>query len=238
MERFVFLKIFNKVIRKFNKIRFAPIEVFVFHAVSDVYDPERNFRMDWMSTDDFCRTVRTMKEKYQFISLPEAHGKLKKDLLRRKRYAVLTCDDGFASALSILPFLEQERVPITLFINPICLEGNYFREDYKSHPEHLYITAEELRQLDSPWITIGMHGWEHNDVTKMTTREFSDSVEKCVKALAGHPRYIPFYAYTWGRFRAENQQVLKEREVVPVFCDGMGNYEFRNGISRKELLQF
>lgn len=225
----------QKVVRKLNKLRFAPIDVFVFHAVSDVYDPERNFRMDWMSTEDFCRTVRAMKKKFQFVSLPEAYEKLKKDLFRRKRYAVLTCDDGYASVLSVLPFLEKEQVPLTLFINPVCLEGNYFREDYKTHPEHLYITDEELRQLDSPWITVGMHGWEHNDVTKMTTREFSDSVERCVKALVGHPRYIPFYAYTWGRCTEKTQRVLDGMGIVPVFCDGMGNYRYGKGISRKEL---
>ena len=229
------IKISPKIIRKFEKLRFAPIDVFVFHAVSDVYDPERNFRMDWMSTEDFCRTVRAMKKKCQFISLPEAYEKLKKDLFRRKRYAVLTCDDGYASVLSVLPFLEKEQVPLTLFINPVCLEGNYFRDDYKTHPEHLYITDEELRQLDSPWVTVGMHGWEHNDVTKMTTQEFSDSVERCVKALAGHPRYISFYAYTWGRRTEKTQRVLSEKNVVSVLCDGASNYKYKNAISRMVL---
>ena len=63
-----------------------------------------------------------------------------------------------------------------------------------------YILKEDLWNLRSPMISIGMHGYEHNDATQMSKEDFSDSVEKCMDLLGSHPHFIPFYAYTWGNY--------------------------------------
>ena len=84
----------RKLNNRLDRIRFKPINVFVFHAVSDIFDPEVNKKIDWLSTDYFKQKIKTLQDRYTFISLEEAHTKLEKDLVRSKKYAVLTCDDN------------------------------------------------------------------------------------------------------------------------------------------------
>ncbi len=223
----------KKIIHRIDKLCCAPIEVFVFHAVSDCFDERENKRVDWLQTTDFERRILSLKERYHFISLDEAYHRLRRQWLRRRRYAVLTCDDGYASVLGVLPFLEKERVPVTLFINPKYLDGVSKRDGYAEMPH--YITCEQLWRLDSRLVTVGMHGYGHDDATRQSAGEFEESVDKCMEILRSHPRYIPYFAYTWGRYNDTTQRLLKEKGIVAVFADGESNYRFRLGIGRKLL---
>lgn len=223
----------RKIRKRLDKIFYRPIEVFVFHAVSDCYDPNLNEKADWSSTADFKERIRTLKKSYQFVSLEEAYGHLKKDKMRSRRLAVLTCDDGFESVLSVLPFLEQEEVPVTLFVNPKYLDGESRRAGYAVAPK--YMNREQLFGIQSRWVTIGMHGYEHLDATKQTQREFADSVDLSVEILKAHSGYVPYFAYTWGNHNEETDCILTERGIVPVLCDGGVNYKYRKGISRRPI---
>ena len=225
--------IVRKIRRKLAKLCCAPIEVFVFHAVSDFFDERENNRMDWSQTEEFEDYIRLLREEYCFISMDEAFNKLRKQWFRKTRYAVLTCDDGYASVLEILPFLEKEGVPVTLFINPKYLDGISKREGYAETPH--YITYDQLWALNSPLVSVGMHGYEHDDATLQSKNEFAESVDRCIRILRHHTRYIPFFAYTWGMYSETTQQVLKERDIVPVLTDGEPNYYYRYGIGRKPI---
>lgn len=224
-------KIIKRVRKAYHSLLLSPIEVWVFHAVTPTFNPAFCLPEDWNSTLDFEKTVKKLKKKYTIISLEEAYQKLRKDLFRFKRYAVLTCDDGFKSTLAILPFLASEGVPITLFINPKYLDGVSFRGNYTAHPE--YINESDLKGIDSPLVTIGMHGFEHIDCSEQSAAEFRDSATACIKTLETHPRFVPFFAYPWGKYSAATQQVLMELNITPVLCDGASNYRYHNGISRK-----
>lgn len=228
--------IVRKIVRRLDKLLYCPIEVFVFHAVSDEFDENANKKVDWSSTTDFKNTITMLNSQYTFISLTDAYRRIKHDFFRRKKYAVLTCDDGFASVMGILPFLEEQQIPVTLFVNPKYMDGKTKREGYTVNPQ--YILKEEMWNLKSPMISIGMHGFEHNDATQMTKLEFSDSVERCMQILEPHPRYIPFFAYTWGNYSKMTQQVLSEKRIIPVFTDGESNYRYREGIGRKPIDSF
>lgn len=226
-------KIYKAVMRRVKKFLFAPIEVFVFHAVSDEYDESLYLRSDWSSKFDFERRILDYQKQYKFISLSEAYHKLHKNWFRIGKYAVLTCDDGFASVQDVLPFLEKNRIPVTLFINPKYLNGICKREGYAKNPQ--YITNKEFFSIKSDYVTIGMHGFEHNDVTKLTKEEFLESVDRCIGVLEEHPRYIPYFAYTWGNYSELTQSVLKEKKIIPVLTDGQSNYLYQSGISRKPI---
>ena len=231
--RYVDIMEMKKLFRWIEKLWYEPIEVFVFHAVTDEFDERVNKRIDWSQTEEFESHILQLKERYTFISLEEAYIKLRKQWCRRKRYAVLTCDDGYASVLEVLPFLERERVPLTLFINPKYLDGVSRREGYAECPQ--YISHEQLWALNGSLITVGMHGYGHDDATKQSVLEFEESVDKCIEILQSHPRYIPFFAYTWGRYSNKTQQQLVLRGIVPVLTDGEPNYRYRNGIGRKPI---
>ena len=223
----------RKITKRIDKLLLHPIEVFVFHAVSDHFDPALNKQVDWSSTTDFQNRIQAYKQQYTFISIDQAYHHLQHDKIRHKKLAVLTCDDGFSSILNILPFLEKEQVPVTLFINPKYLDGISCRANYALAPR--YITHEQLFALNSPLVTVGMHGYEHLDALAQTPEEFTDSVDKCINELSAHPHYTPYFAYTWGNHNDTTDNILTEKGIIPVLCDGTANYRYRGGISRKPI---
>ena len=149
-----------------------------------------------MQIDEFKQKVQKMQQDgVKFISLTEAYNKITNDKFRNSKYAVLTFDDGNASLKEILPWLEKQHIPVTLFINGKYLDGKSFRDS----PKEQYLCKEELFALTSPFIEIGSHGWTHFDSSNISVDEFKLIIEQNIKLLQTHPRYVPFHAYTWGR---------------------------------------
>ena len=83
----------RKIVKRIDKLCCQPIEVFVFHAVSDSFDPALNKQVDWSSTTEFKQRILSFKQQYTFISLDDAYRCLHRDLTRQKKLAVLTCDE-------------------------------------------------------------------------------------------------------------------------------------------------
>lgn len=227
------IKIWAKLQRKWVKLRLQPIRVFCLHHVCEQFDVETMYPCDWMALSEFKQKIKDLHNQgYQFISLTDAYNHLKNDLFRRKKYAVLTFDDGYKSLLEVLPWLEQQNIPATLFINGKYLDGTSYRES----PKEQYLTYDELFALNSHLIEIGHHGWEHAPVCQMTNEEFIQSIQLNISAISNHPRYIPFWAYTWGRYTVETNQILRTNEIIPVYVNGMKNYT-NEGFINRELLK-
>jgi peptidoglycan/xylan/chitin deacetylase (PgdA/CDA1 family) len=237
---------FNRVKQFAIKKRLCPVNVFVFHSVSNEYNPLLWWECDWTSIDWFKQNIIRLKKDFTFVSLSEAYDRIKNDRFRFHRFSVLTADDGYRSVLNVLPWLEEQKVPITLFVNTKYLDKkswSVINEKQSKSVNHkvdmlndvcpdLYMSKEELFGLDSPWITIGMHGHEHLDATKQSEEEFRENVERCRELLSTHPRYVPFFAYTWGRHNSLTDEVLREMDLVPVLANGMKNYDGTRSISR------
>ena len=241
------IKLFAKRISRFIKRRYLrPISVFVFHSVSDEYNPLLWWQCDWTQTEQFKRNILKLKEQYEFIFLSEAWDKLRQDRLRFRKYAVLTADDGYRSVLNVLPWLEEQKIPITIFVNTRYLDKHSWsviNEELarKTKPDvdmlvevcpDLYLSKEELFKLDSPWVAIGMHGHEHVDATIQSEEEFCENVERCKDLVSSHPRYIPYYAYTWGHHNNVTDRILREKDLIPVLVNGMKNYDNAESVNR------
>lgn len=211
------------------KLRLQPIRVYCMHHVCATFEPESMYAEDWMQIDNFKLTITNMRrEGYVFISMTEAYRKIKIDKWRKRKYAVLTFDDGYASLKEILPWLEMQQIPAALFINGKYLDGKSYRENKKEQ----YLTYRELFALTSPLIEIGSHGWEHGEVLLMSETEFKASVLKNIQLLSSHPRYIPFFAYAYGRYNKMTNDVLQELGLLPVFVSGNTNYNNTQYIDR------
>ena len=159
---------------------------------------------------------------------------MRKDWLRCKKYAVLTADDGWASLKNILPWLNEQQIPVTLFLNPAYLDGMHYRNSDKEQ----YLSAEEIAQLykQYPLVTVGMHGWEHKNATKQTEEEFRESVEKSERNLKVLPNDVPYFAYTWGRHSGTTDDILLKRGITPVLVMGGQNYSNFQIIDRELLV--
>ena len=214
------------------KIRLQPIRVYCFHHVCAEFDAESMNERDWMQIDEFKSKIQSLKQNgVEFISLTEAYRHICNDWLRNKKYAVLTFDDGYASLKEILPWMDEQRIPATFFINGKYLDG----KSYRRNPKEQYLTQDELFALTSPLIEIGSHGWEHIRAIEQTEAEFNESIEKNVGILCKHPRHILFHAYTYGDHNVTSDDILKRKSVVPVLIDGMKNDNDTNFIHRELL---
>ena len=222
----------HRVFRFWMKLRIRPISVFCFHQVSDVFDPDTMWECDWTQADVFKNKILTLERKYTFVSLEEAYNHIVNDRIRWKNYAVLTADDGWASLKNIIPWLAEKEIPVTLFLNPLYMDG----EHYQSRSTEQFLTKDEVNELTSrytPYITIASHGWTHKDCTRMPMDEFVDSVNKAEGFLGFMDMKAPFYAFTFGRRTAEQMAYLKQKALVPVLVDGMVNYNEASCIHRE-----
>jgi len=236
----------NRIRRRWSHFRLRSIRVFCFHQVSEEYDPLIMWHCDWTQIEQFKKNILLLKEEFVFISLQEAYKRIKRDSFRFRRFAVLTADDGYHSVLNILPWLEENQIPITLFINTKYLDkvswsaineeqARRTKPDVDMEKEvcpDLFLSKKELFSLKSPLVSLGLHGHEHLDATKQSEEEFRENVERCRELLSTHPRYVPFFAYAWGNHNSLTDKVLREMDLVPVLANGMKNYNGTRSISR------
>lgn len=226
------LELYHMIRRKWLKLRLQPIRVFCLHHVCEQFDAEAMYPCDWMALDEFKQKIIALRRQgYQFISLTDAYEYLKKDWFRRQKYAVLTFDDGYKSLKEVLPWLEEQKIPATLFINGKYLNGKSYRET----PKEQYLTYDELFSLTNSLIEIAHHGWEHTAADEMNNEELYLSLSNNEKILSNHPRYIPFWAYTWGRHNKQNDEYLLSKGIIPVLIEGNKNYKWIGSIHREFL---
>lgn len=229
----IFSKIWPKVKRKWTKIRLQPIRVFCFHQVSDTFDASTMYPSDWTHIEQFKRNIEQLKRQYTFIPLLEAYNKLNHNRCRCMQYAVLTADDGWASLKNILPWLAENQIPITLFVNPAYLRGDEVRENGMNG----LLTWVELQELLAlyPNVFIASHGWNHKLACDMSENEFKESIVRTHHFLEVSDKNIPFYAYPCGKHNKHQDNCLHQEGIVPVYMDGQKNYLFDGGIHRELL---
>lgn len=226
------LMFLQKLQRKWMKLRLQPIRVFCLHHVCEQFDADTMYACDWMALDEFKQKIISLRNQgYQFISLTDAYEYLKKDWFRRNKYAVLTFDDGYKSLNEVLPWLEEEMIPVTLFINGKYLDGKSYRET----PKEQYLTHDELLALTSQLIEIGHHGWEHTAATEMTEEELLESLQRNIEVLSAHPRYIPFWAYTYGKYTDQTNFLLRNSKLILVKVSGGQNFHLQEAVDRESI---
>ena len=223
----------NKIKRKLMKLRLQPIRVYCLHHVSEVFNKNQMHECDWMQIDEFKDKVYAMqRDGVVFISLTEAYQHICNDLFRRQKYAVLTFDDGWSSLKNIIPWLCEQQIPVTLFINPAYIKGEDKREIGKS------LTQQELGELlkiRKHKIQIASHGWTHALCTELSMTEFEKCINQSKTFLSNYSEYIPFFAYPCGQRTKQQDAYLQSRNIVPVYMDGQVNYNEKMVLHRETL---
>ncbi len=221
--------------RKWTHLRLQPIRVYCLHHVCAHFDATSMYKVDWMAIEDFKHKVSLLQQQgVVFIPLSAAYHKLQKDHIRLNKYAVLTFDDGYASLNEVLPWLIEQNIPVTLFINTDYAEGKAYRET----PKENYLNIAEIEDyvaISQGLVEIGMHGLQHKDVTIMPENEFIDFATQSINATSQFKGFIPFWAYTWGRHTAMTDKILQANNIIPVLMDGMRNFNVKSHIHRELL---
>ena len=237
--------IFDKIQRKLLHLRLRPIRVFCFHEVSETDENSP----DWVPISFFKEQIMEYKNAgYEFITLAEAHRHISKDIFRRHKYAVLTADDGLRCQLELLPWLQEQNIPVTLSLNVKSLKqkecGAPYREWYhiqdpsteKRYAEKLYISEKELSELQLDNVSVALHGVDHDKAaTDVTIEEFEQDVIECLKVFSKNKHYTPFYVYKYGKHNNITDELLKKYGLTPVLSDGEKNYNDSNVVHREIL---
>ena len=228
-----FRRLLNRIGRKFKKFRLKPISVFLFHQVSGTFDESTMKPGDWTETGQFKRNIQILKRQYRFVSLEKAYEMMRMDVFRFREYAVLTSDDGWASLTNILPWIAEQKIPVTLFLNPGYFDGEHYREK----DTEKYLLTKDIKDIcdNYPSITFGMHGWEHIRATEQTVEEFRESVRSSFEVLRDYTIFVPFFAYTYGSSDESHDRVLSEYGFIPVLIDKGKNVDDLTCIHRELL---
>lgn len=216
------LSFFQWIKNRLHRMFLRPIKVFVFHQVSDVFEPDTMWECDWTQTELFKRNIAALMREYKFISLNEVREHLASDRVRVRNYAALTADDGWASLKNILPWLVEKKIPVTLFLNPSCLDGQHVN----SRETDRMLTMEEVEMIvanGAPYISVASHGWAHKTSRQMTLDEFKESVGMSEDVLERLPGKVSFYAFVSGQYRLAQVAYLRDRQLTPVFVDSENN---------------
>ena len=97
-----------------------------------------------------------------------------------KHYAAVTFDDGFQSVLhNALPELEQRRIPSTIFVVTSCLgqHPGWLGDGYLANQSEITMTADQLRSLSGPLVTLGSHTVSHPYLTRLPAAEARREIE-------------------------------------------------------------
>lgn len=215
--------------------RLQPIHIYCLHHICASFCADSMHSEDWMDIEYFKLRISALrKQGVIFISLSAAYQKLQEDYIRLNKYAVLTFDDGYASLKEILPWVIEQNIPVTLFVNPDYAEGKALRET----PSENYLSIADIENYVATshgLIEIGMHGLQHKDVTTMSEKDFIAFATQSIAATSKINGFIPFWAYTWGRHTAMTDRILQANNIIPVLMDGMRNFNVKSHIHRELL---
>jgi peptidoglycan/xylan/chitin deacetylase (PgdA/CDA1 family) len=165
--------------------------ILVYHAVGSGPQslPALHFRqqIDWLAKHATVETLDTL------INQPELPG------LR----VTLTFDDGYRSVYSAAAqVLEKYKFPATVYVNSGMIGEDEHRAsnaDLGHYPQEEFLTWHEINELDRKGWTIGSHGVDHVDMTRLTakeiTRQLQDSKTQIEARLRKECRH---FCYTWG----------------------------------------
>lgn len=223
----------SKVKRFFLHLRLRPIRVLLFHQVSDTFDESTMKKGDWTNIDEMKAYLMQLTKRYTFISIDEAYNHIIGDKVRTRRYAVLTSDDGWASLKNILPWLNEQRIPVALFVNPRYFDGSHYREK----DTEKYLSKEELERYVTifPNISVGLHGLEHIPVNNMDKDQLKKYIQESILQTQSLPNYVPYWAYTWGIGTKISDEMLHANGIVPVYIDSEKNWNDSSMIHRELL---
>ena len=127
----------------------------------------------------------------------------------------LTFDDAYASVFDIaFPLLQKHGFVGTVYVNPGSVHDTVrtpSNPDQGHYPNEQFMTWSELRQLSAAGWSIGGHGIDHVDLTKVDKPTLRHQVAGCksqIESKLGGP--CVEFAYTWGRHTADVRDAVRQ----------------------------
>jgi peptidoglycan/xylan/chitin deacetylase (PgdA/CDA1 family) len=146
----------------------------------------------------------------------------------------ITFDDGYASIQELaLPILQTHDASATVFLNTGMI-GTDARRDSDPvlghYPEEQFLLWREVEELARLGWTIGSHGVDHLDLTRVSDGVARDQLRHSRSVVEGKLRTsCCCFSYPWGRHTSHLRSLVAvagyryalsgEHGAVPVYCD-------------------
>lgn len=190
----------------------AGVPVLMYHAVNDTTPRNRIALALTLSSKSFEEQLRYL-ERRRIPTLTA--GELVDEIARGRhpRGVVLTFDDGYADAATVIvPLLLRYHARATFFVN----SGSV------GTPNH--VTWKQLREMGRAGMEIGAHGAHHLDLTTLDRAGQMREAGLCVEKLERYTGVRPVsYAYASGRFNATTFEVMRALRMRSAWTELYGS---------------
>jgi peptidoglycan/xylan/chitin deacetylase (PgdA/CDA1 family) len=205
------------------------ILVLAYHRVFPGYhiDPEI---FEWQ--------IKTLKEKFNPLTLDEVLSFIKGDLLLKKNGFVVTFDDGWAdNFIYAYPILKKYNVPATIFVSTAFIQDkrsiifDYAKtkemaeiiKNYQEKYQGEFLSWEEINQM-KPLIQIESHGHSHLNYANTPPEKIKEDIEKSIEIITEKiGRQPKFIAWPFGKYSKEAIKIAKETNLKAALTVKIGS---------------
>lgn len=161
----------------------------------------------------FKKQILSLSSKFSFVSLDEIFKANKRNCI------ALTVDDGYEDVLSIMPFIEKYKIPLTIFVlgNPQQANRNEL-----SHPGKL-LNFSQLKLLQKKGVTIGCHSMTHANFGSLNSKQLRKEIVDSKKILENKlGTKIQYFAFPKGIYTKEALKYVKQSGYKAAFTVSSG----------------
>lgn len=177
--------------------------ILTYHAVGSgaLSIPVKNFinQMDWLARHATVETLGNL------VNRPSPSG------LR----VAITFDDGYRSVYSVAaPILEKHGFPSTVYLNTALVGEETHRASDSNlghYPHEEFLLWKEVAELDRMGWTIGSHGVDHVDLTRLTDANVAQQLRGSrgeIESRLG--KQCRHFCYTWGNNSQKVRHLVSE----------------------------
>lgn len=174
-----------------------------------------------VSARTFERQMRYLKRHCLVVSLDEVVRFAARRTVRHasRDVVAITFDDGYRETYELAyPIMRRFGLPATIYLPSMYVEeqqpfdfGGFQRARTDERPRPMtWEMAGEM--LQSGLVTIGGHTLTHADLSRADAGQAAREIDECDRLIERRLGIVPrHFAYPWGRWSVETQQVVAAR---------------------------
>ena len=175
--------------------------ILLYHSVGDSLwsiSPESfKEQMEWLKSNVHLTNLDSI------LNFNNEENQKKNDI-----QVAVSFDDGYKNLVSnVLPIVKKLKIKPSVFINTSCIKENYsLRSDPNMghYPDEIFMNWDDVRNLDQEGWTIGSHGCNHYDLTKLDPSVIDEELNLSKKIIEKNlNKSCIHFSYTFGKYNDE-----------------------------------
>ena len=171
--------------------------ILLYHSVGDSL---------WsISPESFKEQMEWLKSNVHLTNLDSILNFNNEENKKNDIQVAVSFDDGYKNLVSnVLPIVKKLNIKPSVFINTSCIKENYsLRSDPNMghYPDEIFMDWDDVRNLDREGWTIGSHGCNHYDLTKLDSSVINEELNLSKKIIEKNlNKSCIHFSYTFGKY--------------------------------------